>query len=88
MKRQNLCFIAIAALTATLTISCNNKDERKEFEEREEAKVGRVYDTAQQGIDHENRDNQFPVSRNDNREGTGQETGAPSDTTTVDEPKP
>ncbi|HYD90141.1 MAG TPA: hypothetical protein VEA37_01480 [Flavobacterium sp.] len=88
MKRQNLSFIAIATLTSVLIASCGTKDERKEYEEREEAKVGRVYDTAYQGIDHENRDNQFPVSRNDNREGTGQETGAPSDTTTVDEPKP
>jgi|GEM_PF-6334473 len=69
-----------------MAASCNNRDERKDLEMREEAKVGRVYDTARQGIDHENRDNQFPVSRNDNREGTGQETGAPSDTTTVDEP--
>ena len=88
MKRLNLSIIGFAALAALIMASCNSKDERKEFEEREEAKVGHVYDTAHQGIAHENRDNQFPMSRNDNREGTGLETGAPSDTTAVDEPKP
>jgi hypothetical protein len=71
----------LAAFIAVFAMSCNSKDEQKELEAREEAKVGKVYNPEEQGIEHENRDNQFPSSRNDKREGTGLETGAPSDTT-------
>lgn len=59
-------------------------DKKEKAEEREEAKTGTVYDSTQQGIEHENRDNQFPESRNDNSEGNGLETGAPTDTTDAD----
>lgn len=64
--------------------SCNNRTETnsaKKAEKQEQEKVGNVYDEEQQGPGHENRDNQFPSSRNDNKQGTGLETGAPSDTT-------
>jgi len=71
-------FVAPALLTA-----CSRKDERKELEAREELKVGKVYNPEVQGNDHENRDNQFFVSRNDNKQGQGLETGAPSDTTST-----
>lgn len=74
--------IFLLSLLATLALySC--KDERKETEAREEEKVGKVYNPEEQGNEHENRDNQFPQSRNDNKQGTGLETGAPSDTTEV-----
>lgn len=69
----------IAALLLTLLASCGHNDS-KDAEDAEEDKVGKIYNPKVQGIDMENRDNQFPSSRNDNREGTGQETGAPSDT--------
>jgi len=72
---------AVAALVITMCFVSCKKDEQKEAEAREEAKVGKVYNPEEQGIEHENRDNQFPSSRNDNDKGTGQETGAPSDTT-------
>jgi len=80
---KNLSIIKIIPVVAGLVvfISCNTRDEQKEAEAREKAKVGKVYNPEEQGIEHENRDNQFPSSRNDNRQGTGQETGAPSDTT-------
>ena len=66
-------------MIALALISC--QDKQKEAEANEEDRVGNVYDKEQQGIEHENRDNQFPSSRNDNKEGTGLETGAPTDTT-------
>lgn len=69
---------AFTAMVALALFSCQDKS--KEAEAREENKVGNVYDKEQQGIEHENRDNQFPSSRNDNKEGTGLETGAPTDT--------
>ncbi len=75
-------------LFGLVLISCNKNDERKEAENREEAKVGKVYDREQQGIEHETRENQFPSSRNDNSKGTGLETGAPSDTTAQKETTP
>jgi hypothetical protein len=80
---KNLSIIKIVPVFAALIvfISCTKRDEQKEAEAREEAKVGKVYNPEEQGIEHENRDNQFPSSRNDSRQGTGQETGAPSDTT-------
>lgn len=82
---KNLSFIKIVPIAAALIvfISCSEKDPRKKAEARERAKVGKVFNPEVQGIEHENRDNQFPSSRNDNRQGTGQETGAPSDTTEV-----
>ena len=70
--------VLLSALTAFCIMSCNNS--KKEAEESREAEVGNAYDPEHQGIDHENRDNQFQSSRDDNEEGTGQETGAPSDT--------
>lgn len=66
-----------------MLLSCNDQSEREKMEEREEAKVGEVYDRKVQGVHIENRDNQFYVSRKDDIEGTGQETGAPSDTSSI-----
>lgn len=83
MKKAIQKFMLCAVLTFAI-VACKD-DDRKEQEEREEAKAGKIYNPEQQGMDHENRDNQFSQSRNDNKEGTGQETGAPSDTTTVDD---
>ncbi len=84
---KNLSIIKIVPFVATFVvfISCNIKDAQKDAEANERAKVGNVYNPEEQGIEHENRDNQFPSSRNDNRQGTGQETGAPSDTTKLKE---
>ena len=75
--------IFFAATFTALLISCDAKNNKTDAEKNEEAKVGNVYDAGQQGTVHENRDNQFPSSRNDNKEGTGLETGAPSDTASV-----
>lgn len=72
----------IIAAFALCAIGCSDKKEKAD--EQHDAQVGKVYDTTQQGIEHENRDNQFPESRNDNREGNGLETGAPTDTTDGD----
>lgn len=83
MKKAVPKLIMCIALLFSM-LSCKD-DDTKEQEEREEAKAGKIYNPEQQGIDHENRDNQFPQSRNDNKEGTGLETGAPSDTTIVDD---
>jgi hypothetical protein len=74
-------FLGLAALA--LLTSCEQKDERKEAEAREKAKVGKIYNPEEQGIEHENRENQFPYSRNNNKKGEGQETGAKSDTAKV-----
>lgn len=83
LKSGTLLFTILAACVIT---SCNNRNDKMEQKERrEEAKVGKVFDPERQGIDQETRDDQFPSSRNDNREGTGLETGAPTDTTTVTE---
>lgn len=82
-KTGTLFFTILAACIVT---ACNDRNDKMEqMEQREEAKVGKVFDPERQGIDQETRDNQFPSSRNDNREGTGLETGAPTDTTTVTE---
>lgn len=79
MKKSAILKKAFLICSAVvLMASCNDKE--KEAEAREEGKVGNVYNSEEQGVDIENRDNQFPVSRNDNEEGTGQETGAPTDT--------
>lgn len=75
-------FGLLAAFMFTSFISCNEKSEQEKIEEREEAKVGKVYDTAYQGIRHENIDNQFPKSRNDN-----DETNPVNDTATTQAPK-
>ena len=77
-KLTNLTRAVALSLILASFASCTDK--AKEAEAREEEKVGDVYDAEQQGVDIENRDNQFPVSRNNNVEGEGQETGAPSDT--------
>lgn len=65
-----------AAMLAVMFVSCGRSDKDSDAD----AQAGDVYNTEKQGIEHENRDNQFPSSRNDNKEGTGLETGAPSDT--------
>lgn len=88
MKKTTSSLIALSLLFSLILISCNDNDKRKEMEDRENAKVGKVYDREQQGIEHENRENQFPSSRNDSGKGTGQETGAPSDTTAAKEITP
>jgi len=77
-KLINLTRVFALSLMIVGFVSCADKD--KEAEAREEDKVGDVYDAEQQGVDIENRDNQFPATRNNNVEGEGQETGAPSDT--------
>ncbi len=64
MKNNFLPFILSFLCLCLFSISCKDKEMTKE--EREEAKVGKVYDTARQGIRHENIENQFPSSRNDN----------------------
>lgn len=86
MKISNLKLLALC-FTIFLTYSCQQNAEQSKqgvevTEEEQEArdKVGNVYDDKVRGIEHENRDNQFPTSRNDNREGYGQSLGAPSDT--------
>lgn len=78
-------FIALCC-TVFFMISCGNREESKEGvevteeEQYEKDKVGDIYNSDEQGIDIENRDNQFNTTRNDNVEGQGRETGAPSDT--------
>ncbi|WP_159800068.1 hypothetical protein [Flavobacterium sp. MK4S-17] len=71
-----------------LLYACNEESKQEKWEQREKAKVGRVYNPDVQGIAHENRENQFPESRNDNEKGEGLETGAPSDTTALKDNKP
>lgn len=71
------------AITASL-ISCNEKDESDKFEQRERAKVGKVYNPDHQGIEHENHNNQFPISRNNNNVSNELAAGV-SDTTNVPE---
>ena len=79
MKPLNLIKLAVlSAFFATPLISCSDKKENTDT--YQETAAGEVYDTTQQGVQHENRDNQFPESRNDNYEGNGLETGAASDT--------
>lgn len=70
--------LLLGAVFASASIACNDKKEQAE--ERQEAQAGEIYDDTKQGVEHENRDNQFPESRNDNSEGNGLETGAPTDT--------
>lgn len=70
--------VLLGLFLATASIACTDKKEQAE--ENEEAQAGEVYNSEQQGVEHENRDNQFPDSRNDNSEGNGLETGAPTDT--------
>lgn len=74
---------ALVLLSAIALFWACKDDPKKEEEAREEAKVGKVYNPKETGNGHETRDNQFPSSRNDNKKGTGQETGAPSDTSSV-----
>jgi hypothetical protein len=72
--------LKIFALTATLALfSCGN-NKAEDAENAKESEVGNIYNKEEQGVQHENRDNQFNESRNDNVEGTGLETGAPTDT--------
>jgi len=85
MKTAQICKnLVMAAAFTTLLISCEAKNTQTELEARERGKIGKVYDPAQQGNLHENRENQFPSSRNGNGQGTqGLETGAKTDTTKV-----
>ena len=66
MKINILSLLGAAIFCLVFIVSCG--DNKKSVEDREEAKVGRVYDTAHQGIRHENIQNQFPSSRNDNKD--------------------
>lgn len=79
MKSLNLIKITVLSMIlVSPLIACSDKKESTDTYRQSEA--GEVYDTTQQGVQHENRDNQFPESRNDNYEGNGLETGAASDT--------
>lgn len=78
MKKISFIKIVLAVFLITGFTAC--KDKEKEAEEKQEQGVGDVYNEEEQGVQHENRDNQFPESRNDNKEGNGLETGAPTDT--------
>lgn len=80
MKKSN--YLLLAATMAAVVTGCKD-DPKKEQEAREKAKVGKVYNPKETGNGLETRDNQFHSSRNDNKKGTGQETGAPSDTSSV-----
>jgi len=81
---QNCRNIFVAAVFVSLLAACEAKNTQTEFEARERGKIGKVYDPAQQGNLHENRENQFPSSRNSNGQGMeGLETGAKTDTTKV-----
>lgn len=71
------------AIAASM-VSCNEKDESEKFQERERAKIGKVYNPEKQGIKHENHNNQFPVSRN-NPKVSNELVGGISDTTNVAE---
>lgn len=79
MKMYSLKMIIGPLLFSLALLSCN-KEKGKEMENHEESRVGKVYDTAQQGIRHENINNQFPSSRNDNKK-TVPLTAGKSDTT-------
>ncbi|RZJ76246.1 MAG: hypothetical protein EOO45_02995 [Flavobacterium sp.] len=80
MKSINLKSSLVAFVFGAVLVSCESRNNKTEAESNEEDKVGNVYDADHQGPGHETRDNQFPESRNDNQEGTGLETGAPTDT--------
>ena len=83
----SLKLLCATCITALLLLSCQQSAEQSRVgievtDEEKEARdeVGDIYDDQVRGIEHENRDNQFPTSRNDNMEGYGQSLGAPSDT--------
>lgn len=86
MKFSNLKLLAICFTIFFLSSCQQNAEQSKvgvevtEEEQQARDKVGDIYNDQEQGIEHENRDNQFPSSRNDNMEGYGQSLGAPSDT--------
>ncbi len=81
---KNSKYIYATLLTSLVLLSgCRNEDPKKEAEASEENKVGKVYNPEETGNGHETRDNQFPSSRNDNKKGTGLETGAQTDTSSV-----
>lgn len=71
---NNMKLFCLGAFFMALVSCGNNKSENKPPES------GDVHNEDIQGVQHENRDNQFPESRNDNSEGNGLETGAPTDT--------
>lgn len=75
---SNYKALLMTTMLAIALTACTDKQEKAEDAERN--KVGEVYNDEEQGVQHENRDNQFPESRNDVKEGTGLETGAPTDT--------
>ncbi|RZJ75404.1 MAG: hypothetical protein EOO45_05705 [Flavobacterium sp.] len=80
MKTVNIKSALFALAFGAVLVSCESRNNKTDAEKSEEDKVGNVYDADHQGPGHETRDNQFPESRNDNKEGTGLETGAPTDT--------
>lgn len=86
MKTLTTIKTTVLSISLLVLLSCNDENKQEKMEQREQAKVGKVYDEKHQGIEHENRENQFFVSRNDDVKGQGQETGAPSDTATVNTP--
>jgi len=67
---KNLSIIKIVPVIAAMVvfISCTGKDEQKEAEAREKAKVGKIYNPEEQGSEQENHKNQFPSSRNTNND--------------------
>jgi hypothetical protein len=83
MRRPIYQTVLTIGIITSLLISCRESGEGSgvtEKEQQERDKVGNIYNSDEQGIDIENKDNQFNSSRNDNVEGYGQETGAASDT--------
>ncbi|OYQ37340.1 hypothetical protein CHU92_08370 [Flavobacterium cyanobacteriorum] len=72
--RANKKLFCIGAILLALFSCGKNKSEDKPPQGKN------IHNEDIQGVQHENRDNQFPESRNDNTEGNGLETGAPTDT--------
>ena len=78
MKIATNVRIAFAALVLSCpATACTDK--KQDAETQEEQNAGAMQND-ENGVQNENRDNQFPESRSDNKEGTGLETGAPTDT--------
>ncbi len=82
--QSNIKLTLFSLLIAVTTISCGGKDDNEKQLERERAKVGNVYNPDYQGIKHENHNNQFPVSRNNDNVNNQLAAGV-SDTTNVAE---
>lgn len=82
--QSNIKAILFSLLLAATAVSCGERDDNEKQLERERAKVGNVYNRDYQGIKHENHNNQFPVSRN-NENVNNQLAAGVSDTTDVAE---